>query len=458
MRTTPKRNNRESGVALIVALLVLLILSVLAASIMLVAQTETWAATNNRSMLQARYAAEAGAEKALNYLRYTLTITSLSPASFDVTKYPVQYNGKDAVLSAMYGVTTNFPVATTFGTTLQDASVPGLSQSYYEVTARLLSIQTAAMGTTLQTWEITSQGNVPNIRNAQVQVVMKVERTGTPLLTYAVFGTGNGCGDLSLSGGALTNSFDSSAGTYAATAQASGGNVGSNGNVSLGGASTQVQGNISVLNPAQGACAAGDDITNSSGPNAFQGTTTLSAMQTYPPVPAISPVPPTTNQNYSANTTLPPGNYGNVNMSGGKILTFSPGTYNLNSLVLSGNSQLQISPPGQVILNIEGAGVSQALDLSGGTIANTSDTPLNLQIYYGGTDAIDLSGGSGSYAVVYAPNAPITISGGGDWYGALLSKSFTDSGGSAVHFDRSLLKNLVQPGPYYPISFNWSKF
>jgi adhesin HecA-like repeat protein len=145
-------------------------------------------------------------------------------------------------------------------------------------------------------------------------------------------------------------------------------------------------------------------------------------------------------------------------MSGGKTLTLSPGTYNLNSLVLSGNSQLQISPPGQVIINIEGTGAAMAVDLSGGTITNTTDVPLNMQINYGGTDPIDLSGGSGSYAVVYAPNSPITISGGGDWYGAVLGNSFTDSGGSAVHFDRSLLRNAVIPGPYYPVSFTWSKF
>jgi Tfp pilus assembly protein PilX len=458
MQETFKRNHREGGVALVIALLVLAILSVLAASVMLVTQTETWSATNNRSMLQARYAAEAGAQKALNYLRYNYVAPANPAATFNLTKYPAQFNGNDVVLSAMTGVNANYPdaaVQTAFRNTLMDASVPGVGvPASYEVTAKLLSIRAGV----IQTWEITSQGNVPSVRNAQVQVVMRVERSGTPLLTYAVFGTGNGCADLNLSGGALTNSFDSSAGTYAATAQASGGDVGSNGNVTLGGATTQVQGNISVLNPTQGACAAGADITSSSGAGAFQGTTTLSAPQTYPlPLP-ISPAAPTTNQSYAANTTLPPGNYGNVNMSGGKTLTLSPGTYNLNSLVLSGNSQLQISPPGQVIINIQGTGAVNAVDLSGGTIANTSDIPLNLQINYDGSQPILLSGGSGSYGIVYAPNSPITISGGADWYGAVLGKSFTDSGGSAVHFDRSLLQNLVLPGPYYPISFTWSKF
>ena len=63
MRTTRKRNHREAGVALIIALFVLVILSVLAASILLVTQAETWSAANGRSMLQARYVAEAGADR-----------------------------------------------------------------------------------------------------------------------------------------------------------------------------------------------------------------------------------------------------------------------------------------------------------------------------------------------------------------------------------------------------------
>ena len=145
-------------------------------------------------------------------------------------------------------------------------------------------------------------------------------------------------------------------------------------------------------------------------------------------------------------------------MSGNKTLTLSPGTYNLNSLVLSGNSALQISPPGQVIINIEGTGASKAVDLSGGTITNTTDVPFNMQINYAGSQPIDLSGGSGSYAVVYAPNSPITISGGGAWYGAILGKSFTDSGGSAVHYDRALLKQLLQTGPFRTTSYSRSKF
>src|SRR6266704_2324687 len=111
MRTSLKRNHPEAGVALIIALLVLLILSVLAASIIFVTQTETWATSNNRSMVQARYAAEAGAQKALNWLTYTYNPpTAATMAALDPTKYPIQLaGGGDVILSAMENVNGTYP-------------------------------------------------------------------------------------------------------------------------------------------------------------------------------------------------------------------------------------------------------------------------------------------------------------------------------------------------------------
>src|SRR5216683_517375 len=54
-----KRRNQE-GTALIFALIFLLILSVMAASLMFLAQSETWSSSNYRLMTQGRYGAEAG--------------------------------------------------------------------------------------------------------------------------------------------------------------------------------------------------------------------------------------------------------------------------------------------------------------------------------------------------------------------------------------------------------------
>ncbi len=475
MRTSLKRNHPEAGAALIIALLTLLILAVLAASIIFVTQTETWASSNNRSMLQARYAAEAGAQKTLYWLNYTYA----PPANlgvFDQTKYPLRYNGADAILSAMTAVNSNYPDAaqqSAFRAALMDASVPGVGvPASFEVTAKLLSMQLSIQGPPVQTWEITSQGNVPGIRNAQVQVVMKIERSPTPVVRYGIFATGNGCGAITMSSTSYTDSFDSSAGSYAATVQTTGGNVGTNGNVNMSG-SAHFDGTLSSPQPGTGACAAGAEtaLTNSSNVNPPTAGLVSIAPVTFPPVPPLSPVPPTTTMSISGNcgaipgctnlgskdVSLAPGQYGNVSVSGGTTVHLSAGTYNVNNLVLSGNSPIVVDS-GPVILNVEGAGVSKAIDLSGGVVTNLSGIPSNFQINYGGSDTVTLTGGSQSYGVVYAPNAPTTMSGGADWYGSVIGLTLTDSGGSAIHYDRALQNTLVVASQFYPISFTWSKF
>ena len=148
--------------------------------------------------------------------------------------------------------------------------------------------------------------------------------------------------------------------------------------------------------------------------------------------------------------------YGNVAVSGGTSITLSAGTYNLNSLTMSGNSPLVITS-GPVVLEIAGTGASTAINLSGGSITNNTGFPANFQIVYGGTGGVTLSGGSGSSAVVYAPNAPVTMSGGAAWCGAIIGSTVTDSGGSAIHYDTSLMNNFYTVGTFNPTAFSWSK-
>src|SRR5437879_7214972 len=65
-----KRSNQR-GAALILALLLVFILSVMAVSLMFLSQSETWASMNYRLMTQGRYGAEAGLNSAANYLMNT---------------------------------------------------------------------------------------------------------------------------------------------------------------------------------------------------------------------------------------------------------------------------------------------------------------------------------------------------------------------------------------------------
>jgi|SRR5215467_4783718 len=524
MQTRLKRNHSEAGVALIIALLILLILSVLAASIIFVTQTETWATANNRSLVQARYAAEAGAQKTLNWLTYTYAPPA-NLAAFDTTKYPIQLaGGGDVILSAMAGVNGTYPDTaqeTVFSAALKDASVPGLGvPASYEVTAKLLSSTSGAAvswmggggGGAIQTWQITSQGNVPGVRNAQVQVVMNVERTGTPIFNYAVAATSSACKAIDFAGTDFTDSYNSNAGPYGAgNSSPTGGDIATNGNVYLG-SGANIEGTISALNTTVGACP--DGITSS---GSFSAASQLSVPLSYPlpwgcaSTPCYpSPLPPTTAQdvstacsgisgctkngttsilvNNSSTTatvyTLTPGNYGNVEIDNADVVHLSAGTYDINSLNFKSNGQIVVDS-GPVVLNVAGQGFSSgsvvinsgglsgwnlcangvtgnpgtysSASCNGGAKAPISGIPGNLQIVYSGPATISTTGAPCSSAI-YAPNAYVnTVGGAVGLYGSIISKTFLEGSKAPVHYDKAL-QNLMVPGPYYPISFTWSKF
>ena len=63
-----------------------------------------------------------------------------------------------------------------------------------------------------------------------------------------------------------------------------------------------------------------------------------------------------------------------------------------------------------------------------------------------------LSGGTGSYFAVYAPDHPLAITGNSSLYGALIGASISNTGGAKIHFDEALLRsssNLkVVPGSW----------
>jgi len=487
-KASPLRRKVERGVALIISLLVLLVLSALGASVIFATQTEIWSTANYRLLVQARYIAEAGAERAANWIMYTYTAPA-SFSSFDMAKNPVAYNGRPVLLSAMDGVSANYPdstVQSAFDSALRNRPLPGMGvNATYGVTAKLLRMQVISAAfsgspQTLQTWEITSQGNIAGVRNAQFQVVLRIERTGRPLLNYGAFATATGCATLILSGGGVSDSFDSSQGSYAATHQNSNGNIGSNGNISLsGGGGVLVYGTAETPNTGTGTCntSSPNAITLGGGATVSGGLVQLPQSVVYPPPSAPSPAPPTTSQNIRNNcatiagcTTdngssgpfhLAPGSYGNASLGGGKILHLQAGTYNFNSLSLSGGSILTVDS-GPVMIHLAGAGLSSstaALDFSGGGIANPSQTPSDLQILYGGSNPVKFSGGSDAYAILYTPGAPVTIGGGGDLYGAVVGSTINNSGGTSIHYDRSLqTTNFCQAGSYQAISFSGSKF
>jgi len=85
-------------------------------------------------------------------------------------------------------------------------------------------------------------------------------------------------------------------------------------------------------------------------------------------------------------------------------------------------------------------GQTTPIDFQGGAVSNTTYDPSNFRILYAGTGALNLTGGTTTVAVVYAPAANALIAGNSDFYGSVLSSSSTlredpestMTGGSAV--------------------------
>src|SRR5258705_659537 len=152
MDRTMTRSN-EKGIALILALFMVLVLSTLTTSLMFVSQTETWSSQNYKLMSQARYGAESGIHKAANYLMFpTLPGHYIPPgtvadpiANYDITVSPVPNPGNPVVLS-FDSADSNYPLVV-----VKDAFAvaPGPAQGElnvndgkvaYKTTARLISM------------------------------------------------------------------------------------------------------------------------------------------------------------------------------------------------------------------------------------------------------------------------------------------------------------------------------
>src|SRR5262249_9328027 len=149
----------ESGIAIIVALLVLLILSVMAAGVMFNTQTEIWTSSNFRSVTQARYVAEAGAQQAGNWLMNTYAVPNFAADNkWNLNVFPVTYNGNPVVFSSVPGVTATYggidsTSNTSFNSAFSSISSPftGIKGSAsFSVAVQLLAAETLGSGTILR--------------------------------------------------------------------------------------------------------------------------------------------------------------------------------------------------------------------------------------------------------------------------------------------------------------------
>ncbi len=285
-------------------------------------------------------------------------------------------------------------------------------------------------------------GEFEGIRR-QIEVV--VEPTPTTAFRRALAGTQS----VVMSGGAETDSYDSSLGPYILQASHwdeigryanAFGSVASNATLSLSGSSTRVRG---AAHPGPGETLTGDGFPTITGSTA--------------PLSQAMPLDPPPESDFLAalsdndNDSLPTGTgvtYDPVSqtlsLASGAIAALSPGTYVLRGLSITGYAHLVVTGPTTIYLAgdlaIESGGllnltfqpgqlslIAHPYDLVEGEDPNPPETPLQ----------ITLAGSTHTAWTVYAPAADISVSGGVEIYGAMVGGAIEVAGGR-LHYDESL--------------------
>jgi Tfp pilus assembly protein PilX len=506
----------ERGIALVLALFLMTALSVLGASLMFLSQTETYASLNYRMMSQARYGAEAAVQKASDFL---LT-NAPAPADFaacDRTVSPVTCGGNPVVLKAgtFTGVNANYPVAATqtaFDTAAQGTLTAGTATLTYRSYATLVALQifTSYGGGTgvASTWRITADGGVQGAPKANVEILALIETPKVPASSYGAFGTYNGCAALTFGGNVQINSYDSASvsGATAPTMSNSGGNVGTNGNLTITG-SADVGGNLYTPRTGVGTCSANavDGLTEGGSAQVHGSMVQLPAEIAYPDptLPGPSLLPAVNLSTVDAVTTCPllglttgvncfintatktitltmgppaPGVIPSLSLSSSVQLVLTAngaGTqYNFNSLQMTGGSQVGVKVTsssdnvnvGIVGLNPDGSSIATPLQMEG-----TSDAVITgcatcsqydaslLQFLYAGTGEIKETGTAKMVGTVYAPKALFTLGGTGDVYGSILANKVNETGSGNIHYDRRLLRDFYVTGHPMVGTFSWQR-
>ena len=495
--------------ALVLAMFMVLVLSMLGASLATVGRTETLSSLNYKTMSQARYAAESGLHTAANYLIHTYVAPGVDAGDplagvYDTSVSPVRYNNDPVILTTAAGEASNYPVAAkidAFEDNAQGDLMMSNSKTAYTARARLLSMRQfpdaySGGNITIQTWEITGIGKIKGAGAAAVEVSAIIETQAVPAYRYAAFATKNGCAAMSFAGGGSTDSYNSGSALGAGGTPVisnSDGDVGTNGNLDEnGGAGTIVNGTLSTPRGGVGNCTANNvtALTINGKASVKEGLVKLPQEVKLKTPDAIVPTPPTTSVDLKKaggcpapavagsdaglaycsasvdGVTFTPTNsqtivsLGNVTMNANSVIHLNAGIYEINSLKANGNITLQVDS-GPVVIrvngkNADGTEMAVPIDLTGGAIIGLDYQPRNLQFVYGGTGTIKLNGGSSTSLLAYAPNATVNLLGNSSFYGAVVGATVNDTGGAKIHYDRALGGWAMTEGNPTMTSFSWS--
>lgn len=299
------------------------------------------------------------------------------------------------------------------------------------------------------TWRATVRGNTPT-EQRRLEAVYQL--TPQSVFQFSLFGDQQ----VSVSGSAQTDSYDSRLGAYQDNPNEPGYNKTQDGNVGTNSTSSggiTVSGSIFI--EGQVAVGPGVDVSNPGSvitgydPAFITGDPkVVSETQTFP-MPAVS-VPPgmlCIDEALNGGTTT-------LSQTGG---TFGDGVYCYHDLTIQGNATLTASGPVTVYFT------GQLIAKGNSTIGVPSSpkdmlvlmTPASAAVLEEEEEEGQITGSAVFYGAMYGPEATITITGSADVYGAIIADRISVTGSAAVHYDKCLDELTTIANTYQRTLVSW---
>jgi hypothetical protein len=438
------------------------VLGLLSTTLVFTVQNEMKSSASYKYSQQAFYVADAGVQKAVYWYRnsyrdnYQPNMAQGAAGNFDTAEYPVEINDLPVVLAGQEGSESTFPddnCAASFASefTNQSLQADEKNSGTYAVNATLLKYEVASFldpttfvqyQSAVERWRVDSIGYWGNANNpigvSRIEAV--IENSGNALFDRALWGIEG----VDLGGTVRVDSYDPSIGNYDRVNNAGNqGSVGSNSSVTAVG-TVDIFGDL-AYGPT-GMFSGGPNITVSG--DIMQ----LPEERIFPPIPDFEIPAGSPNLRPNKETlTIDPGTYGTVDIMNNGILELNPGTYYFDSIQQAALGSMKIT--GTTIIYVK-----SGLDLSGQGVINPFGDPTELTVYYDGVDEAKFVGGSSAYMEVYAPEAPVVLTGNADFYGSFIGKTLELTGTPEVHFSLGCTDDNLMEQPFRILSWSQKSF
>lgn len=343
---------------------------------------------------------------------------------------------------------------------------------FFPETAQSLGAGTVTLGKLPFTWSATARGRDASLAKSLSEQQIDLTSSCTApdstvhvdVRTTGHLGRGTlwpdavcGCSSVTFQGNAGTDSYHSPSGPYEKQTPGDDGNIASDGSITLKGRA-EIRGSVAAYTSI-----AATATTKVTGGSVSGGSNAIGGGQSN-----VSPRPTPCHDTCgmydveaavaSASKVNDDGELGDCRpyvtgtalaLKGTSSCTLPPGTYYFTDLSLKGNASLSVSGPTTIYVH------GGAVDLGGHGTVNGSEHATWLRIITDTKDVVTYLGSSAFSGFLYAPNTTITYAGTSDVYGALVGDNVIFKGSSMVHYDTAATSFGYIPSGNFALSA-WS--